>query len=76
MSDIEDIHPIVEDILNALTFRQKSVIANMDEENLDYLQYAFDKYISDKAPDDEGKRREIMKLLWEVCKKSHRIHSL
>ena len=29
MTDIEDIHPMVEDILNALTFRQKSVIANM-----------------------------------------------
>lgn len=76
MIDIEDIHPIVEDILNALTFRQKSVIANMNEEHLDYLQYAFDMYISDKAPDDEEKRREITKLLWEVCKKSHKIHSL
>jgi len=76
MSDIEDIHPIVEDILSSLTFRQKSVIANMNEENLDYLQYAFDRYISKKAPDDEDKRREIMKLLWEVCKKSHRIRSV
>lgn len=64
------------DILSALTFREKSIIANMDADSLDYLQYAFDRYISDKAPDDEGRGREIMRRLWFVCRETHKIRSV
>jgi hypothetical protein len=43
---------IVTDILSAMSLKEKSLIANMDEKSLPYLQYAFDVYLSRNIGDD------------------------
>ncbi|MFH1984744.1 MAG: hypothetical protein ABIL58_23130 [Pseudomonadota bacterium] len=73
---MDEIHEMVADILSGMSFREKSVIAKMDEEALPYLQYAFDRYISAKDPDDEGAGADIMRRMWEACRETHRLRSV
>lgn len=68
-----DIERIVADILSAMTLKEKSLIANMDEKSLPYLQYAFDVYISRTIGDDPDAGRQIMKRVWQTLQKTHRI---
>ena len=69
----DDIDEFVADILSTMSLKEKSLIANMDEESLPYLQYAFDVYISRDIGDDPETGREIMKRVWQTLKKTHRI---
>lgn len=68
-----DIHSIVEDILAAMSLKEKSLIANMDQESLPYLQYAFDVYISREIGDDPDTGRTIMERVWQTLQETHRI---
>ena len=68
-----DMDRIVTDILSAMSLKEKSLIANMDEKSLPYLQYAFDVYISRKIGDDPEAGREIMQRIWQTLKETHRI---
>lgn len=68
-----DIDLIVADILSAMSLKEKSIIANMDEESLPYLQYAFDVYIYRSIGDDEEEGKKIMKRVWKALRRSHRI---
>ena len=68
-----DMPRIVADILSGMSLKEKSLIANMDEKSLPYLQYAFDVYISKDAGDDPQTGREIMKRVWQTLKETHRI---
>ena len=69
----DDIDQFVSDILSAMSLKEKSLIAHMDEESLPYLQYAFDVYISRDIGDDQETGREIMKRVWQALQKTHRI---
>ena len=71
--DTLDIDRIVADILSAMPLKEKSLIANMDEKSLPYLQYAFDVYISRKIGDDPETGREVMKRIWQTLQDTHRI---
>ncbi|WP_372680595.1 hypothetical protein [Desulfosarcina sp.] len=64
---------IVADILSGMSLKEKSLIAQMDEKSLPYLQYAFDVYISKTAGDDQETGREIMKRVWQTLQETHRI---
>lgn len=68
-----DMDRIVETILSGMTLKEKSLIANMDENSLPYLQYAFDVYISRDIGEDPDAGREIMKRVWQKLQKTHRI---
>jgi hypothetical protein len=68
-----DMDQIVADILSAMSLKEKSLIANMDEKSLPYLQYAFDVYISQNIGDDPEAGREIMKRIWRTLQETHRI---
>ena len=68
-----DIQRIVASILSGMSLKEKSLIAQMDEKSLPYLQYAFDVYISKKAGDDPETGREIMKRIWQTLQETHRI---
>ena len=68
-----DIDPIVTDILSAMSLKEKSLIANMDEKSLPYLQYAFDVYISRRIGDDTENGKTIMRRIWQRLQETHRI---
>jgi hypothetical protein len=64
---------IVSDILAAMSLKEKSLIAHMDEKSLPYLQYAFDVYISRGIGDDPETGRDVMKRVWQRLHETHRI---
>jgi hypothetical protein len=68
-----DLDRIVYDIIAAMSLKEKSLIANMDEKSLPYLQYAFDVYISPNVGDDPEMGRRIMRRVWQVLQATHRI---
>jgi hypothetical protein len=68
-----DVQRIVAEILSGMSLKEKALIAQMDEESLPYLQYAFDVYISKGAGDDPETGREIMKRVWQTLQETHRI---
>lgn len=68
-----DMQRIVADILSGMSLKEKSLIAQMDEKSLPYLQYAFDVYISKNAGEDPEAGREIMKRVWQTLQETHRI---
>ena len=75
----DDAHPpgemdrMVADILAAMSLKEKSLIANMDERSLPYLQYAFDVYISRQVGDDPRLGKDIMRRVWRALQQTHRI---
>jgi len=68
----QDIDEVVLDILDGMSLREKAAIAQLDEEDLPYLQYAFDVFVGED--DDFGK--DVMHLIWQVLQKTHRIRSV
>ncbi len=64
---------IVAQILSDMSLKERSLIANMDEQSLPYLQYAFDIYISRAIGDDPQTGREVIKRVWQTLQKTHRI---
>ena len=68
-----EIDRIVADILASMSLKEKALIANMDEESLPYLQYAFDVYISREVSDDPETGKAVMRRLWRTLHATHRI---
>jgi|GEM_PF-3666973 len=61
MQDSDKIRSITNDILADLSLREKNIIAHMDEIDIEFLAYVFDRYISEKAPEsDPTEGMEIM----------------
>ena len=73
-ADRPEVDRIVDDILEGMSLKEKSLIAHMDERSLPYLQYAFDVYISREAGDDAELGQAIMKRIWQRLQATHRIH--
>jgi len=65
----QDIDEIVLDILDGMSLRDKAAIAQLDEGDVPYLQYAFDKIVGEN--DELG--RNVMHLIWKVLQKTHRV---
>jgi hypothetical protein len=68
-----DMNRIVAGILSGMSLKEKSLISNMDEKSLPYLQYAFDVYLSQDLGDDPETGQEIMRRIWQTLKETHRI---
>ncbi|HSO20978.1 MAG TPA: hypothetical protein VLT88_16045 [Desulfosarcina sp.] len=64
---------IVADILEAMSLKEKALIANLGEESLPYLQYAFDIYISRQIGDDSRTGRDVMHRVWQRLQETHRL---
>ncbi|WP_155314654.1 hypothetical protein [Desulfosarcina alkanivorans] len=68
-----DMDRMVADILSGMSLKEKSLIANMDEKSLPYLQYAFDVYLGRDVGDDPETGKEIMRRIWQTLQQTHRI---
>lgn len=68
-----DMNRFVAGILSGMSLKEKSLIANMDEKSLPYLQYAFDVYLSQDVGDDPEFGQEIMQRIWQTLQETHRI---
>ena len=69
----KNIDRVVADIMAAMSLKEKSIIANMGEKSLPYLEYAFDAYIAHRIGNDEEYGRIIIKHLWETLRATHRL---
>ena len=74
-SQIDVISQIVDEIISELPLKERTDIANMNEEEAEILQSTFDLYVrrkvGSKTEDDEYS--DIMNELWKRLKETHRL---
>ncbi|MDB4304015.1 hypothetical protein N9934_04430 [Desulfosarcina sp.] len=73
MSDSKNIDQIVQDILTDMPLKEKAAIANLEEDKVPYLQYAFDICVRSQLGKDDEMSKDVMHRIWEVLKATHRI---
>jgi hypothetical protein len=73
MSESSKIDQIVRDILADMPLKEKAIIANLDEEKVPYLQYAFDACIKDQLGQDDEMSKDVMHRIWEMLQETHRV---
>ena len=76
MTNISNIDQIVQEILADMPLKEKAIIANLDEDKVPYLQYAFDVCIKNQLGQDDEMGKDVMHRIWEVLKETHRIRGL
>ncbi len=70
-----DIDQIVKDILADMPLKEKAAIANLGEDKIPYLQYAFDNCIRSQLGKDEEMSKDVMHRIWKLLQTTHRIRS-
>jgi hypothetical protein len=73
MANPSDIEQIVQDILSDMPLKEKAAIANLDEEDIKYLQYAFDVCVTSQLGKDHEEGKDVMHRIWEVLQGTHRV---
>jgi hypothetical protein len=73
MINSSDIDQIVQDILADMPLKEKATIANLDESDLPYLQYAFDTCIRSQLGKDDEMSEDVMTRIWVVLQETHRM---
>jgi len=73
MANPSNIDPIVQDILADIPLKEKAAIANLDEDKIPYLQYAFDVCIRGQIGKDAEMSKDVMHRIWEVLQETHRV---
>lgn len=73
MSSPVEIDQIVHDILVGMPLKEKVAIANLDETEVPYLQYAFDVCVSGQLGKDEEMGKDVIHRIWKVLHETHRI---
>ena len=76
MINPSNIDQIVRDILVDMPLKEKAIIANLDEDKVPCLQYAFDVCIRGQLGKDDEMGKEVMHGIWEVLKGTNRIRSV
>jgi hypothetical protein len=61
-----DIDQIVQDLLTEMPLKEKAAIANIDEDKVPLLQYAFDVYLNNGLGMDDETSKDVMHRIWEV----------
>jgi hypothetical protein len=61
-----NIDQIVGDILADMPLKEKAIIANLDEDKVPYLQYAFDVCIKDQLGEDDEMSKDVIHRIWEA----------
>ena len=72
MANPNDIDQIVKDILANMSLKEKAAIAQLDEEDVPYLQYAFSTLVGE----DDELGKDVMHRIWTVLQETHRIRSI
>ena len=73
MPDSNNINQIVQGILADMPLKEKAAIANLDEDKVPYLQYAFDVCIRSQLGQDDEMSKDVMHRIWEVLRETHRV---
>jgi len=68
-----EIDQIVKAMLAEMPLKEKAAIANLDEDNVPLLQYAFDVYLKDGLGMDDELSKDVMHRMWEVLQETHRV---
>jgi hypothetical protein len=76
MTNPSNIDQIVQEILADIPLKEKAIIANLDEDKVPYLQYAFDVCIRGQLGQDDEMSKDVMHRMWEVFQETHRIRSV
>ena len=66
MTRSRELDQIVQDIMADLSLKKKAAIANLDEADVKYLQYAFDVCVTGKLGDDPDEGKDVMHRIWKV----------
>ena len=73
MTKSSDIDQIVQDILADMPLKEKAAIANLEEEDVPFLQYAFEVCVRDQIGQDDDLSEDVMHRIWKVLQKTHRV---
>ena len=68
-----NIDPIVRDILADMPLKEKAIIANLDQDKVPCLQYAFDVCIRGQLGKDDEMGKDVMHRIWGVFQETHRL---
>jgi hypothetical protein len=71
MSDPKNIDQIVQDILADMPLKEKAIIANLDEDKVPYLQYAFDVCIRGQLGKEDEMSKDVMHRTWAVLQETN-----
>ena len=74
-SQIDVINQFVDEIISELPLKERTGIANMNEEDVEVLQRVFDLYVRRKigSETEDDEYSDIMNELWERLKETHRL---
>ncbi|WP_419662721.1 uncharacterized protein Dvar_31940 [Desulfosarcina variabilis str. Montpellier] len=73
MTSPSKIDQIVQDILADMPLKEKAAIANLDEDKVPYLQYAFDICVRNQLGKGDEMGKDVMHRIWEVLQETHRV---
>jgi hypothetical protein len=73
MPDNSNIDEMFQEILAEMSLKEKAAIANMDEDKIPYLQYAFDVCIRSQLGKDDEMSKNVMHRIWEELQETHRV---
>ena len=76
MSNSSDIDQIVQEIISDISLKEKAAIANLDEDKVPMLQYAFDVYTKDHFGFTDEMSKDFMHRIWKVLQETHRIRNV
>ena len=73
MPAADEIDQTVQEILSDMSLKEKAAIANLDEDKVALLQYAFDVYTKDHFGSDDEFAKDVMHRIWKVLQETHRV---
>ncbi len=73
MSDADDNDQIAQEILDDMSLKEKTAFANLDENDIPHLQYAFDACVRSQLGINDEVGKNIMRHIWEVLQETHRV---
>ena len=76
MANPSETDQTIQDILADMPLKEKAIIANLNEDKVPYLQYAFDLCIRGQLGEDDKMGKNVMHRIWEVLQETHRVRCL
>lgn len=76
MPEPSNIDQIVQEILSDMPLKDKAAIANLDEDKVPLLQYAFDIWVRNQVGEDDETSKDVMHRIWKVLQETHRIRNV
>ena len=76
MSESREIDGIVEEILQAMTLKEKVSIASLKEEEILHFHDLFDTVVIGQLGADKAIGRDVIHRIWELLQSTHRLRRL